>query len=290
MEKNAYRQRSRQAGSCRVRPEEWRFSLVDHPREHGWSILNFDYKARIRPREEVDQIKGANPMEVLIGIFTSAPLQKKKDKPLKINVHAQVFWGKQTKTHIPGHTISEICKNPRRGDIELSWPIWKRENVKKRFQTIFQKSQSLSVIHKEFTKSLPKTKLKKKTHIMKISDFRSAVYLCLKMSFQIQHPNPEFQSRESSRIGSISVHIRVFPITKTVDSVSLKKVKINKRSCLSRGEKKLSRIYRKLNTNFFLGDTNRGVVHTTRQRFSMTLFSAEVIIITFVGYTQMQFF
>ena len=117
---------------------------------------------------------------------------------------------------------------------------------------------------------------------MEIFDFRSSVYLCLKMSFQIQHPNPKFQSRELSRIGSISEYIRVFPITKTVDSVSLKKVKINKRS-----EKKLSRI---LNTNFFLGDTNRGVVHTTRQRFSMTLFSAEIIIITFVGYTQTQFF
>ena len=77
--------------------------------------LEYDLEKRwIRKRED------ANPVNVVIIIFTSAPLQKKKDKPLKINVHAQVFWGKQTKTHIPGHTISEICKNPRRGDIELS--------------------------------------------------------------------------------------------------------------------------------------------------------------------------
>lgn len=30
-----YRKRSQQEGSCQERPKEWRFSLVDHPREHG---------------------------------------------------------------------------------------------------------------------------------------------------------------------------------------------------------------------------------------------------------------
>ena len=59
-------------------------------------------------------------------------------------------------------------------------------------------------------------------YIVEIFDFRCAVHLGLKMSFQFQHPNPESQSRESSRIGSISVFIRVFPITKTVDRVSLR--------------------------------------------------------------------
>ena len=33
-------------------------------------------------------------------------------------------------------------------------------------------------------------------------------------------------------------------------------------------------------TNFFLGDTNGGVIHTTRQRFSVALFRTEVIIVT----------
>jgi hypothetical protein len=33
-------------------------------------------------------------------------------------------------------------------------------------------------------------------------------------------------------------------------------------------------------TNFFLGDTDGGVIHATRQRFSMTLPGTEIIIIT----------
>ena len=59
------------------------------------------------------------------------------------------------------------------------------------------------------------------THIVEIFDFRSAVYLGLKMSFQLQHPGPISQSRELSRVESVSVFIRVFPITETVDRVSL---------------------------------------------------------------------
>jgi hypothetical protein len=59
------------------------------------------------------------------------------------------------------------------------------------------------------------------TYIVEIFDFRSTIYLCLKMLFELQHPGPVSQSRELSRVGSISVFIRVFPITKTVDRVSL---------------------------------------------------------------------
>ena len=59
------------------------------------------------------------------------------------------------------------------------------------------------------------------TYIVKIFDVRSAVYLGLKMRLQLQHPGPISQSRELSRAGSISVLIRVFPITETVDRVSL---------------------------------------------------------------------
>ena len=60
------------------------------------------------------------------------------------------------------------------------------------------------------------------SYIVEIFDFRSAVYLGLKMRFQLQYPGPVSQSRELSRVGSISVFIRVFPITETVDRVSLR--------------------------------------------------------------------
>ena len=60
-----------------------------------------------------------------------------------------------------------------------------------------------------------------RTYIVKIFDFRGAVYLGLEMRSQFQYPGSVFQSGELSRVGSISVFIRVFPITKTVDRVSL---------------------------------------------------------------------
>ena len=134
MEKNAYRQRSRQAGSCRVRPEEWRFSLVDHPREHGWSIPNFDYKARIQPREEVDQKKGVNPMKFLIKIFTSAPLQKKKpNKPFKCTSPIFREQRKLTFQAIPSLKSARTQGEEIRNYHDQSR---KKEDAKERFQTI----------------------------------------------------------------------------------------------------------------------------------------------------------
>jgi len=63
------------------------------------------------------------------------------------------------------------------------------------------------------------------SYIVEIFEFRGAVYFCLEMCLQFQYPGPVFQSRELSRVGSVSEFIRVFPITETVNRVSLGSIK-----------------------------------------------------------------
>lgn len=92
-------------------------------RERGWNAPHFEhYKVRIRPRCGGSENGGL--LSEKINILLQRPCRKK----IKIfflntgtqNVHAKSL---KLRTYIPGHTVSVICKNPRRWETEESWAI-----------------------------------------------------------------------------------------------------------------------------------------------------------------------